>query len=126
MGYKDKIKILIAEDDRISLESLKEVLRADNIEILFAANGKEAVRKCREHRDIDLVLMDIKMPEMDGKEAARHIKSIRPELPIVAQTAYALDDERDTILHEGFDAYIAKPIRHDNIISIIDQFNNKS
>lgn len=126
MGNKNKLKILIAEDDRISAEYLKEILKGKNAEIVFAGNGKEAVKMCREQGDIELVLMDIKMPEMDGKEATRDIKSIRPDLPIVAQTAYALDDERDTILLEGFDAYIAKPIQRADIMAIIDRLFNNS
>jgi CheY-like chemotaxis protein len=126
VGQAKKIKILIAEDDRISTEYLKELLKSCASEILLARNGKEAVRLCKEHPDIDLVLMDIKMPEMNGKEATQDIKAIRPSLPIIAQTAYALDNERETILHEGFDAYIAKPIQRHDIMSVIDKLLNKS
>lgn len=115
------LKILIAEDDRISFEYLKEVLRIRNAKILLAKNGKEAVALVREMKDIDLVLMDIKMPEMSGTEATKEIKKMRPDLPVIAQTAYAMDDERETILHEGFDAYLAKPIQRNEIISIIEK-----
>lgn len=126
VGQVKKIKILIAEDDRISTEYLKELLKSCASEILLAKNGKEAVQLCKEHPDIDLVLMDIKMPEMNGKEATRDIKALRPNLPVIAQTAYALDNERETILHEGFDAYISKPIQRNEIMLVIDKLLDKS
>ena len=116
-----KLTILIAEDDRISFEYLKEILRVRNAEILLATTGKKAVDLVKGNDKIDLVLMDIKMPEMDGKKATKEIKKLRPDLPVIAQTAYAMDDERSTILHEGFDAYIAKPIQKNEIISIIEK-----
>ena len=118
------LKILIAEDDKISFEYLKEVLRIRNADILLAKTGKQAVDLVQSEKDIDIVLMDIKMPEMNGREATRKIKKIRPELPVIAQTAYAMDDERETILHEGFDAYLAKPIQRNEIISIIEKALN--
>ena len=108
-------KILIAEDDRISFEYLKELLRDESAEILFAQTGTEAFEICKKNPDISIVFMDIKMPQMDGRAATKEIKSIRPNLPIIAQTAYALDDERETILHEGFDAYLAKPIQRKDV-----------
>lgn len=120
------IKILIADDDRISYEYLKEVLRIRNAEILLAKNGREAVDICRKDPNIDIVLMDIKMPEMDGKQATRDIKALRPDLPVIAQTAYALNNERETILLEGFDAYLAKPIQRNEIIAVIEKLLNKT
>ncbi|MEA2077861.1 MAG: response regulator [Candidatus Marinimicrobia bacterium] len=119
-----KTKILIAEDDRISFEYLKEILKGRDIEIFLAKNGNEAVEICTKEPDIDLVFMDIKMPQRDGREATRDIKALRPELPIIAQTAYALDDERETILQEGFDAYLAKPIQRSEVLSVLDKFLN--
>jgi len=118
----EKVKILIAEDNRISYEYLREILKNEGTDILLAKNGTEAVKMCEENTDLDLVFMDIKMPEMDGGEATRKIKSIRPELPIIAQTAYALNDEREAILKKGFDAYLAKPIQRKEIQAILDKF----
>ncbi len=117
-----KIKILIAEDDRISFEYLKEILKSRDTEIFLAKNGKEAIEICKNEPDLALVFMDIKMPQMDGREAIRNIKSLYPQLPVIAQTAYALDDERETILHEGFDAYLAKPIQRAGVMSILEKF----
>ncbi len=115
-------KILIAEDDRISFEYLKEILRDESAEILYAKTGTEAFDICESDPDINIVFMDIKMPEMDGRMATKKIKTIRPDLPIIAQTAYALDDEREKILHEGFDAYLAKPIQRKDILTILDKY----
>jgi CheY-like chemotaxis protein len=118
------VKVLIAEDDRISFEYLKEVVKGLDVEVLLAKNGKEAINICLNDPDIDIVFMDIKMPEMDGRTATRDIKAIRPDLPVIAQTAYAFNDERDTILHEGFDAYLAKPIQRNDILDILKKFIN--
>lgn len=117
-----KKKILIAEDDKISYEYLKEILRDEKAEILIAKTGVEAVELCKNDTDINIVFMDIKMPMMDGHEATKEIKTFRPELPIIAQTAYALDDERETILHEGFDAYLAKPIQRKEVQAVLDKY----
>jgi len=122
IGVMEKVKILIAEDNRISYEYLREILKNEGTDILLAKNGTEAVKICEENTDLDLVFMDIKMPEMDGGEATRKIKSMRPELPIIAQTAYALNDEREAILKKGFDAYLAKPIQRKEIQAILDKF----
>jgi len=121
-GSMKKRKILIAEDDKISFEYLKEILKNVKAEILLAKNGSDAIDMCNRHSDIELVFMDIKMPEKDGVEATHSIKKIRPDLPVIAQTAYALNDERETILHEGFDDYIAKPIQRDDVLSIIEKY----
>jgi len=120
--FMKKIKILIAEDDRISYEYLKEILRDEKAEIFLAKTGFEAVEICKNNDDINIVFMDIKMPVMDGREATKEIKKIRPDLPVIAQTAYALDDERETILHEGFDAYLAKPIQRKEVQTILEKF----
>ena len=119
------IKILIAEDDRISHEYLKEILRDDNTNVIGVNNGRDAVEICKRDHDIDVVLMDIKMPYLDGRSAMKEIKSARPELPIIAQTAYALDNERDTIIQDGFDAYFSKPIIRSEILNKIHELVKK-
>lgn len=118
-------KILIAEDDKISLEYLKEILSETQVQVLEAKNGQEAVELCKKYPDIDLVFMDIKMPIQDGRIAAKEIKAIRPNLPIIAQTAYALNDEKEEILKDGFDAYLSKPISRTAILSLVYKFSNQ-
>jgi len=101
--------ILIAEDEFANYQYLKELLNETGINILYAANGQEAIEICQRNQNINLILMDIKMPIMDGKTATKVIKTFNPHLPIIAQTAYALEHERAK--YEGiFDDYLTKPI----------------
>jgi two-component system cell cycle response regulator DivK len=103
--------VLITEDEEVNFFYLKTLLKKTEARILRAKNGKEAVDIIAEHKgDIDLVLMDINMPGMDGYEAMRIIKSKHPDLPIIAQTAYTLNNDRHKCLKAGFNDYIAKPI----------------
>ena len=113
--------LLIAEDEESNAEFLSIALRATQIQLLFATNGLEAVEQCRIHPEISIVLMDIKMPRMDGLEATKIIKSIRFDLLIIATTAYARTDERDFILQSGCDDYLPKPIKIEDLIAMIQK-----
>lgn len=115
--------VLVAEDDDINFHYLKFSLLSLKIEIIRALDGLEAVRECMDNPDISLVLMDIKMPIMDGYEATRQIKLFRPELPVVALTAYALADDRAKSLGAGCDEYISKPVKKDKLVEIIKKFS---
>jgi PAS domain S-box-containing protein len=118
-----KIKtILVAEDDELNYLLIQAMLSGLGLNILHARDGSEAVEMCKKCSDIDLVLMDIKMPVMDGIEATRKIKEIRPELPVIAQTAYALAGDPDKIISAGCDAYIEKPIKKSKLISLLDSY----
>ncbi len=103
-------KILIAEDEKLNFQYLEVVLRKD-YDVLWAHNGKEAVEMALGDEDISLVLMDHKMPIMNGIDALKLIKKSKPEMRVVIQTAFAFDAERDLALNEGADGYITKPIR---------------
>jgi PAS domain S-box-containing protein len=103
------LKILIAEDDDISAKLVALEVKRYEKEILKVSTGVEAVKACRINPDIDLVLMDIKMPEMDGHEATRMIRQFNKEVVIIAQTAYALIGDREKALESGCNDYIAKP-----------------
>lgn len=105
-----KFNILLAEDDENSRLLLKTLLEKDQANLLVATNGMEAIEMVKENPELDLVLMDLKMPKMDGYEATRQIKKIRPGLPVLAQTAYAFEDERELARQAGCDDYISKPI----------------
>jgi len=96
-------------------------LKKSNIEILWAKNGLEAIQIVNENR-LDLILMDIKMPVMDGMEATRKIKELKPQLPIIAQTAFAFNYEVEEILKSGIDAYITKPINKSELFDLISKF----
>ena len=106
----DEFVILCVDDDVCNLLYMKMLIRNYNYSTLQANNGKEAVEICREHPELGLVLMDIRMPIMDGIEATRIIKQFRNELPIIAVTAFCMDDERVKILEAGFSDFIPKPV----------------
>ena len=98
------------------------MLKATKVNLLHAWDGSEAVEVVKSHPNISLVLMDIKMPIMDGYEATRQIKQIRPELPVIAQTAYALSQERKQALEAGCDNYITKPIDKELFMKLLNSF----
>ncbi len=114
--------ILIVEDEESNFLFIKEIFKHAQIDYIFAENGKEAVEICKKHNNISLVLMDLKMPEMNGYEATRLIKEFKPELQIIAQTAFALEDEKIKVLQSGFDGYISKPFKKDQLLEIISEF----
>lgn len=114
-------KILIAEDDETSYKYLKLILDRENFTVIRASDGAEAVKLCM-NEGITLVLMDIKMPVMDGFEATRQIKKLNPAIPVIAQTAFALQGDREKIRDAGCDDYITKPIRRADLLKIIGKF----
>jgi PAS domain S-box-containing protein len=103
--------VLIAEDEVPSFKFLNLVLTKMNIRVLWAKNGIEVVDLCKTDPSINLILMDIKMPLLNGYEATRQIKRIRPELPVIAQTAYATISDKAESLNAGCDDYLSKPIQ---------------
>jgi CheY-like chemotaxis protein len=117
----NKIKILIVEDDLINFKYFNKALVGEELIILHAENGKKAVELVVDIPDIQMVLMDIRMPVMDGFEATKQIKILRPDLPVIAQTAYAFIDERQKILSAGCDDYISKPIVKDDLLKMINK-----
>ncbi len=115
-------KILITEDDWISSQYLNRLLENSDITVIHAENGQQAVEFVRNMPDIDLILMDIKMPVMDGIEATKLIKQIRPTVPIIAQTAYAFNEEKNRILGAGCDEYLAKPVELNKLMELVDKY----
>ena len=116
-----KIIILVAEDNPDSVRVLEAFLKSENYNIIWADNGMSAVEMAL-NNPVDLVLMDIKMPKFDGVSAMKKIKEIRPDIPIIAQTAYAMDNEKKDMLSMGFDAYLSKPILPKKLKAKIRQF----
>ena len=117
----DNKTILIVEDDISSAFYLKEVLTDTNAELIFVKDGQSAINLCRDNKSIDLVLMDIQLPVIDGFDATIEIKKMRPDLPVIAQTAYALIEERQRCYEVGCDDYIAKPIEP---LKLLDKIKN--
>jgi PAS domain S-box-containing protein len=101
---------LIVEDDKISFKFLEGVFRRTNATILHAENGLIAIDLCKQHDEINLVLMDIQLPEMSGFDATQIIKTFRNKLPIIAQTANAMSDDKEKCLEVGCSDYVSKPI----------------
>ncbi len=114
--------ILIVEDDITNYKYLEKALRKTKARIIWVEDGQPAVDICNSKEKIDLVLMDIQMPLMDGYEATRQIKRIRKNIPIVAQTAYAMSGERDKSIKAGCDDYIPKPIKISTLHSVIRKY----
>jgi CheY-like chemotaxis protein len=117
-----KLKVLVADDDEASDLLITLVLKKYSSEILHAATGIECLEACRNHPDIDLVLMDIKMPVMDGYQAAGKIREFNQDVIIIAQTAFALSGDRDNALAAGCDDYLSKPIDQPEMMEIISRF----
>jgi PAS domain S-box-containing protein len=113
--------ILIAEDEQSNFDFLKILLTRMNIRVLWARDGLEAVSICESDPSIDLVLMDIKMPLLNGYEATKRIKMIRPELPIIAQTAYAMISDKLDADKAGCDGYLSKPIKIYQIQEVLQE-----
>jgi len=109
-------KIMIVEDDPPSRFYLNQLLLKTGAVLLNASTGQEAIEMLRSNPDIDLVLMDIQLPVMDGYEAAPKLKRIKKDLILIAQTAFGLLDDRDKILASGFDDYLIKPIFKNNLL----------
>lgn len=126
--YQDKqvnlneIKILIAEDDYNSYQYLNQLLSNTQVSVFHAENGLQAVNLIKANPDINLILMDIKMPLMNGIEATKLIKGINPDITIIAQTAYAFSSEKDEILAAGCSDYISKPIPRGKLLALIDKY----
>ena len=119
--WQDKT-ILIVEDDLSSSFYLKEVLDDTGVYILFADEGNQAIEMVRDHPEIDLVLMDIQLPILNGYEATKTIKKIRPDLIIIAQTACAFTEDRDKCFEAGCDDYLAKPIEPKELLDKIASY----
>ncbi len=122
LARKKKLKILIAEDDEASDIFLSITLQKYSPEILHAVTGTRAVELCKSNPDMDLVLMDIKMTEMDGYEATRQIRQFNKDIVIIAQTAYAIAGDREKSIDAGCNDHITKPIKAQKLLEIIRKY----
>jgi signal transduction histidine kinase len=115
------LSIVIAEDDDINYLYILEIFKGTGVHIFRAVNGKEAVDLCRSNNKIGMVLMDLKMPVLSGNDAIRQIREFRPDLPIIAQTAFAMSDEREETFNAGCSDYISKPYKKDQLLELIEK-----
>jgi CheY-like chemotaxis protein len=118
--FPTKKVILVAEDIESNFKLIRYFLNGSNAEILHAYNGKEAVEKCLSVENIDLVLMDIKMPVMDGYTAVKLIREKNNSVPIIAQTAYA--DDRERAIECGCSGFISKPFDKKSLFKVLFEF----
>ncbi|MBN2806162.1 MAG: response regulator [Prolixibacteraceae bacterium] len=116
--------ILIVEDEEVNQFFFKTALRITNARLLFAVDGGQGVQLVEQHPDIDCVLMDIRLPLMDGYEATQKIKEMRPGLPVIVQTAYALSNDRAKAIDAGCDLFLSKPIKLDLLFEVLDKYLN--
>jgi len=120
-----KLKILVVEDDEISYSLLIRTLHKISKEVLHAITGVEAVEACRNNPDLDLVLMDIRMPQMNGLEATKRIRQFNKDVIIIAQTAYAFTGDSEKAIDAGCNDYISKPINRTLLYELIKKYCNK-
>ena len=115
-------KCLLVDDNKDVLIYLNRVLTDTGVSIITARSGFEAIEIIKATPDIDVVLLDMQMPEMNGIETTREIRKIRKNLPIIAQTAFIFEDDKDIILEAGCDACLIKPIRREHLLTVMSSF----
>lgn len=120
-NWKEKV-ILVAEDVTTNFLLIKTALKKTGVTLIWAKNGEEAVEECKKDQKIDLVLMDVRMPVMSGFEATPVIRKIRPDIPVIAQTSYAMDGDREKSIEAGCTDYIAKPFNIKDFIDLIAKY----
>jgi PAS domain S-box-containing protein len=122
LSIKDDITVLIVEDEEINWLFLKEILK-EKVKTIHAANGQMTLECLRKHPEISIVLMDIKLPDINGLELTRMIKSINNNLTVIAQTAYALSTDREKAIEAGCSDYITKPILREDLLNLISVYS---
>jgi CheY-like chemotaxis protein len=119
------LKILIVDDDEIARIYLSIIFKNISNKILFASSGIEAVKICQSNPDINLILMDIQMPDMNGYEATQHIRKFNKEVIIAAQTAFAMAGDFEKSIEAGCNDYISKPIKKVELMALIQKYFKK-
>jgi CheY-like chemotaxis protein len=116
--------ILVVEDEEINWLYLNEILK-NRVRVIRAVTGKEAIEQVKLNADIDIILMDIKLPDINGLELTKIIKSINSKLKVIAQTAYALSGDRESVIAAGCSGYISKPVNRDELLNLILAYSDK-
>ncbi len=114
--------ILVAEDDSSNYLFIESFLKQVNARVLWARDGIQAVDLFRNNNNIELVLMDIRMPNMNGIDAAREIRRMDDKVPVVALTAYAFTNDREKSLEAGCNEYLSKPVKLDTLIETLNKY----
>jgi two-component system, sensor histidine kinase and response regulator len=119
------IKLLVAEDNEYNFQYLEKILIEEGMIYIRAHTGEETIQLLKENSDISLVLVDIKMPGMNGLDATRQIREFNPHIPIIAQTAYVWSGERENSIEAGCNDYILKPINRQHLMRLINKYTNR-
>jgi two-component system, cell cycle response regulator DivK len=114
--------ILVVEDDEINYFYIKTVLSPTGCKVLRVVMGKDVVGVMQEHAEINLVLMDIRLPDINGHEVTKSLRGMGYTLPIIAQTAYAMIGDRELALESGCNDYISKPLSPSQLISLMEKY----
>ncbi|MDR0814630.1 MAG: response regulator, partial [Bacteroidales bacterium] len=114
--------ILIAEDEVVNYMFLEVLFEDTGATLIHASDGQQAIDFAKEHPEIEIILMDIKMPNVNGLEATKAIKAFRPQIPIIAQTAYAMQDDEYKALQAGCNEYISKPIDANKLMGLMKKY----
>ena len=120
-NWKDKV-ILVVEDDEVNYQFIEAVLEKSHVQMLHAENGNQALELCKTINKIDLILMDIKLPDKNGYEITREIKEFRKDIPIIAQTAFAIMEVKDKCLSSGCEDVISKPVEIESFMQKINKY----
>ncbi len=118
---KKTIKVLIADDEEISFMLLKKLMQKGDVEIIRAKNGEEAYEIYKNNPDINLILMDLRMPQVDGYVAAQLIKNESPDIPIIAQSAYSFKDDKENV-SKSFNGYLSKPVNKKEFEEVVNKY----
>jgi two-component system, cell cycle response regulator DivK len=122
MIAENKKLILIVEDDPTSSLLYSNFLESRGFEVLTVADGRKAIDAVIANPDIQVILMDIRLPELDGISSMKEIKKMRKDIPVIAQTAYAMVEDKARLLKAGFDSYLAKPVKPDALYDLLLSF----
>ena len=117
-------KLLIVEDEEVNCFFFKTALKSTNAELIFSKDGRDGVEQALNQDDFDCVLMDIRLPILDGYEATKEIKAKKQSLPIIVQTAYAMKNEKEHAFECGCDDFLPKPIRLEDLLTTLDKYLN--
>lgn len=115
-------KILIAEDSEMNFIILRKTLESTKAEMLWAKNGEEVIELAKKNEDTDIIIMDLSMPIMDGYEATTKLRKNGCKIPIIAQSAFSEEEEQNKLDEAGFNAYISKPIKKEELLKKLNLF----
>jgi CheY-like chemotaxis protein len=123
--YWENKTVLVVEDDPVSQDFIKEILSPTNVNMIVKKNGGEALETFENTDDIKLILMDIQLPDMSGLDVTRKIREKNKKIPIIAQTAFAMAEDREKAIKAGCNDYVTKPLNSNRLLNLIDGFLKK-